>query len=167
MKVQIKITDIQTASRGLGRESKDGRKARIRSWFGALDGALIPVGRLLDQRDAQNVPFLASALAKGETLDLGDHLMVAGKRLSLAKGLTLSLGNASTWACPACNSAHGTGKGVSPAVSADMLATNQFYYRPGDKTLLTISKTCFGDYVQAEGLYTLKNFVGAPVKSVK
>ncbi len=83
-----------------------------------------------------------------------------GVKLPLQAGFKLSLGTlVASWACPACHSAHGSGVYPSREVSAKILASNRFYYRPADKALFVISDTCFAQYVKGIGAYTDKRFI--------
>ena len=134
---------------GFVRETREQRSARVRAFFAAPSNAvLIALGPILSiVQDGQS---WAGRMIAGETLDLSGAEIAPG--LVVATGSEIGLGNVPKWGCPICRSAHGTGSGVSPEQDAGRLARNQFYFRPSDGALFSISDTCFSGYVKAQGL---------------
>lgn len=141
-------------------EDKPQRLARMRDefWTAIENEVLIPVGKILATKfDADRT--LADILMEGESIEM-DTVSVEGVTFPLAAGFEMTLQNlATTWGCPACHSAHGSGVYPSRDQRADLLAGNKFFYRPYDATLLTISDTCWKDYVVALGANKTTRFV--------
>lgn len=152
----MKLTNVQvvapkmTAGAGQNERQADRVKRMMRFWQAGENAVLYPVGRFLAMMaDAKRT--IAQVIADGEEVEL-DTINVDGKQLPLAPGFKLSLKNvAQQWGCPACHSAHGSGVYPSREVSAKLLASAKFYYRPSDKALFTISDTCWKDYVDKLG----------------
>jgi hypothetical protein len=139
--------EVSSAS-GNGRKSKADKEQDARAFFACPENQKITeVGKLLSQKVGNGT--LADVLVTtGKSLPLGEKITVKGVDVKLAPGQTLGLESINSWACPFCNSAHGSGKGVSDAVSGKLLATNRFFV-DGNGKLFTISTTCYGDYVKA------------------
>lgn len=121
-------------------------------WRQPEHSELFAIGRLLAADD------FAVQIANGETVDLGSVLEFEDRNTYLAiaePSQLLSLNQLIKWACPACLSAHGTGKGTSASRSTvpnpARLATCEFYYSQVSGRLFTISQTCFDKYVDGWG----------------
>lgn len=157
----MKITNLTVStvptSKAFGGESKAARVARMKSyWSDKSNAVLLSVGRLLAQ--SFNGKTLAAHVLAGETLEL-PAVSVNGQSYPLADGFQISMANIKTWGCPACHSAHGSGVGTSRDRNEGLLASNAFYYNPASKTLVTISDTCFSNYVVALGANKAERFV--------
>lgn len=111
-----------------------------RFWSDEKNAVLYSIGKLLQ-------PIAQKMIAR-EEFTLPEAIKVSGKNVPLAPGQVLSLSNVSTWGCPACQSAHGTGSKSSPNPNAGYLAQNQFYYNPVTQRVFAISATCFKQYVR-------------------
>lgn len=160
----IVVAPKSTAGAGQN-EPREQREVRMKAFWAAAENTILhPVGRLLAQE--HDGETLAQMLVDGEVLEM-DAVTVDGKELSLQPGFALSLKNVSqTWGCPACRSAHGSGTYPSREVSAKLLASNKFFYRPADRALFAISDTCWTDYVKGLGAATPARFVSvAPALS--
>ena len=138
------------------------RKDRMRRfWAHPVNATIHPIGKLLaapldDGRAA------AAHLVDGGA-DLGDAIeYVDGPRLPIAEPMqTIDWSNFDdfdggrqfNWACPACNSAHGSGKPPSNGErDAQKLAENHWFYAPADQRLFVISKHCYRKYVRDLGM---------------
>ena len=143
---------------GVLRKSKADKERDMRSWFqghtvydiGLLLARSPKDGKVPERADDER---LADVLAKRGILDLTQYAWFAlGKKLL---NPVLGLTSHTEWTCPACNSAHGSRIGCSNSCKSPVdpmqLRSNNFYVRDGG-TLVTISKTCEGSYVQAQGL---------------
>lgn len=137
-----------------GRESKEQRIARVATWFkNPLNAVLIPLGAILAGMDGAITA--AKKIADGGIVTI-DSLDYQGKSLPVPDGgYKISLANLSSWACFVCKSAHGTAIGASAAggleeASERGLMKNQWYYRPSDRALFTISDTCYAEYCEVE-----------------
>lgn len=156
---------MPVTSRGASGEDRTTREARMRSfWADPSNAVLYPAGKVLaivaepatKNKAARTV---ADILASGESVEM-NAITIDGVTLPLADGFELSIANCfQTWGCPACHSAHGSGIAPSRKVDTILLATCKFFYRPSDKTLFTISSTCWGDYVQALNACSPKRFI--------
>ena len=127
-----------------------GQRAKGKKLF--ADGALHLVGRLIDLDTAKAmVADRDLDIVAGET----EVTTVEGVTLPLAPGFTISLSNLKTWACPFCDSAHGTGVGSSNngdgTPKATALTSNVFYYVTKTQTVRVISKSCYSNWVVGEG----------------
>lgn len=168
----MKVTSIQAVGAGKGNngafggEKKAQRIARMRAyWKQPVNASLIPVGRILSAK-ASATQSCADVIADKGTIELEAILSTDGKTLPLASGFSMSLANIRTWGCPACHSAHGSGVAPSRDLDAENLATNDFFYRPADKTVITISDTCYRQYVKDLN-ETARFSVAAPAKASK
>jgi hypothetical protein len=164
--IHMKLTSVSvpmTSGRSFGQnENSKDRLTRMRLfWQDKANAVLFPVGKLLSAQ-ASKTQTIADVLASGGEVEM-DSITVGGKVLSIAPShQKLSLSNApTTWACPACRSAHGSGIYPSQKVDADLLADNKFFYRPSDKVLFSISVTCWRDYITALGANTPERFRSA------
>lgn len=161
----MKLTNLNvTAANTFGRgtvASAENRAQRITRmtafWSDPSNAKLYPVGRLLAQKvDATKT--VADVLVAGQTIEM-DSITVDGKQLPLVAGFSLSLANMpSVWGCVACGSAHGSGIAPSREVSTALLQTVKFFYNPATRALVTISATCWTDYVKALGAVTAERF---------
>jgi len=147
------VTEATVSTSIGGREDKEARENRMRSfWSDPSNKQVYTVGRLLAMT-VDGGKTGAEILASGGQIEIGEtDLVVNGRTLPLPAGFTLSLNNLeSVWGCPACKSAHGSGKRSSREVSSKLLADVRFYYNPQTKALFSISSTCYGDYVKGLG----------------
>lgn len=143
----------------VGGENKEQRESRMAMFFADPTNAhLVPVGKLLALASGQGTKTLADLLMAGETLEL-DTVRIGNRDMPLAPGYTISLDTvASTWGCPACKSAHGTGVGPSPSKSKKGLEANKWFYNPLTLALYTFSASCWDDYVKGKGNATTARF---------
>jgi hypothetical protein len=114
-------------------------------WSDKLNSTLYDVGQILAQ--VVEGKTLAEHIAEGHSFTLGAVKSPNEVRLQLRPGQVFSLATLNSWGCPACHSAHGSGRYPSREVDSKGLASNVFYYRPADQTLFTISRTCWQQYV--------------------
>lgn len=156
------VVSLKASVKGAGQNEKRGERiARMeRFWKDGVNGVLIAVGTLLGYKVDDKT--LAEYIASGEDVTLTE-VNVEGVILPLADGgLTLNLANMpSTWGCPACRSAHGSGTYPSREVSAKLLSNNRFFYRPADRALFVISESCWSEYVVGMGAHTPARFRSA------
>ena len=153
--VDFDIESISDAPMGAttgSHKASDNAAAMDKFW--AVTPILWLVGLFLANRisKAQDAPRLADVLAAGKVVKGVKSVKVAGITVPVVP-FDLSIATCRNgWGCPACLSAHGTSVGSSGSANtgpnADNLAAdNVFYYRPSDKRLFTISKTCAKKYV--------------------
>ena len=135
------------------RETKTEKEARIRAefWNDGKHTSLISVGNLLATTKVSGQP-IANLIAQGQVWR-PTEVTIDGFTFPLLPGFEVSLETMrSHWACPMCNSAHGSGVGVSTDVKSKGLAINKWFYNPATLELHTISNTCYDDYVKGLGM---------------
>lgn len=171
-------TNSPKMTAGLGQNEKQAdRITRMTAYWNAPENqVLYPVGKLLALPVDKSGKTIADVIAAGGSIELGESIEVDGKSLPLQPGYTLSLVTlVKDWSCPACRSAHGSGVYPSGSVSANGLKSNRFFYRPADRSLFTISDTCWKAYVAQLGAFSATRFmspatakpVAKPAKSEK
>lgn len=143
----------RSVSTGSARPKKGQAKQVARAMFEHSALPLYRLGQLLREEDGSG-RTLAQGMVDGEEYQLNEIVCAQGQCLPLVPPLIISLRSAN-WHCPFCQSAHGTGVGVSNSsgegANAKNLATNQFYYDAGLAKAYVISKSCYDSYVRALG----------------
>jgi hypothetical protein len=164
MPMEISLDDIKKSKTGQGKRDKAKVEAEVRLFF-AKNATILKLGNLLAVKQADG-KTLAEVLATTGKVTVPRIKLNDGSVMAPSNVQELTFDNIGEWGCPACGSAHGSGMGSSNAIKVSGLQSIEFYYGVESKTLFTVSRTCFGDYVKATGLY--KQIVDRlPVKDQK
>jgi len=135
---------------GSSKESRSARMNRMRAFWAAPENhELFTIGELLAEKDEGRT--IAERIVAGEDIPI-ETISVNGSALPLAAGFRLSLNSISSWACPACHSAHGSGIFPSRDTNTAGLERCKFYYNPRTRCIFTISNTCWRRYVEELGV---------------
>jgi hypothetical protein len=136
-------------SRGGQNESADDRLARMTEYNEDKDNQLLwEIGTFLSRPyDAKR--NLAQAIVDGETIEIdADGIVMNGTTIYLQGGMELSQDTFLEFACPACNSLHGSNLYPSKGLSAKNLAINKFFYNPTTHKMFIISNSCLTQYFE-------------------
>ena len=148
MKLTNYTVDPTAASRikgsGPSAEKKEDRVNRMTEFWQTHAGKVYKVGRLLASKTKGKT--LAEHLIAGESIEM-ESITLNGTSYPLEPDYTISMDTMRVWGCPACHSAHGSGKAPSHEPDADGLMSNQWYYHPASKKLFVISDTCHSKYL--------------------
>jgi len=155
----VRLSAVADAKGGFGARSKEASAASIATFF--RGNVIFRLGHLLSAETGKVLPkgikeTIAHVLASGGSFDLGSSFEYGGKVVALASPLVLSLASIDLWACPACQSAHGSrvrssgssGADIPPSVAG--LKSNIWYYSPVARRIFVVSSTCFDKYVEVE-----------------
>ena len=111
MKLNLSTVDIPGLNSPSGlssyRESQPAREERMRAfWNDPKNRQIWRVGKLLSQKH-EGKTLAQYVISEGIELD---EISINGNTLPLEPGFKLSLDSILNWGCPACHSAHGSGK---------------------------------------------------------
>jgi hypothetical protein len=136
-------------SRGGQNESADDRLARMTEYNQDKDNQILwEIGTFLS-RPYDGKRNLAQAIVDGETIEIDpDGIVMNGTTIYLQGGMELSQENFLEFACPACNSLHGSNLYPSKGLSAKNLAINKFFYNPTTHKMFIISNSCLTQYFE-------------------
>jgi hypothetical protein len=141
--------DMPTAGVSAGRHKFEGEDERIQRMadFMTTNAPIVSFGK-----NFFSATHAAKILSDAGLL-LASPLVVGGHSFPLADGEQhITNAGDSTWLCPACGSAHGTGLHPSPKVSAKGIMSNSMFWSPVLNRLFSISDTCWREYVSKPGL---------------